>query len=342
MKKEKRIEWIDYLKAFACFLVVLGHLLQSLQKANIDNHRNITEFIIWFIYLFHMPLFMCMSGILYHKKKQKFSTVKEYLKFEKDKFINLSIPYFVFYLVYVLVNMLFSNSVNSKKGIEDILAIFNNPISPYWFLYALWAIFVIVPIIERLFKYDKKKVCIFFFILKILAIFISTPIYFINQIMFYGIYFYLGAFIKYDIKEKNLKKIILSLCMIVIYLLASTVIYRYKDNINTNFVDFFKMMFALVGIFINIFIFKMIYKNKILEKYKKYTFQIFILHTIFAAGIRILLLKLNITNYIIHFILGILFSIYIPVLISIISNKIVITDIFFFPIKTIKKIKEKN
>lgn len=27
---KKRIEWVDTLKAFACFLVVLGHLLQSL------------------------------------------------------------------------------------------------------------------------------------------------------------------------------------------------------------------------------------------------------------------------------------------------------------------------
>ena len=63
MKKE-RIEWLDYLKSFTCFLVVLGHLMQSLQKAKIDNLENVTSFIVWFIYLFHMPLFMCMSGFL--------------------------------------------------------------------------------------------------------------------------------------------------------------------------------------------------------------------------------------------------------------------------------------
>ena len=70
MKEIKRIEWIDYLKAFACFLVVIGHLIQSLQKANIDNYIVITNFINWFIYLFHMPLFMCMSGFLYCKTKK--------------------------------------------------------------------------------------------------------------------------------------------------------------------------------------------------------------------------------------------------------------------------------
>ena len=63
--QKKRIEWVDYVKAFACFLVILGHLIQSLQKSGIDNHQNITDFINWFIYLFHMPLFMCMSGFLF-------------------------------------------------------------------------------------------------------------------------------------------------------------------------------------------------------------------------------------------------------------------------------------
>lgn len=61
--ENKRIKWIDYLKGFACFLVVCGHLIQSFQKANIDMHLDITNFINWYIYLFHMPLFMCMSRI---------------------------------------------------------------------------------------------------------------------------------------------------------------------------------------------------------------------------------------------------------------------------------------
>ena len=51
MKSNKRIEWIDYLKAFACLLVVIGHLIQSLQKAGIDNYEGLTSFINYFIYL---------------------------------------------------------------------------------------------------------------------------------------------------------------------------------------------------------------------------------------------------------------------------------------------------
>ena len=146
--KKKRIVWIDYVKAFACFLVVLGHLLQSLQKSNIDNNLYITEFINWFIYLFHMPLFMCMSGFLYCKTKRDFSW-ENYKKFEKKKIINLLIPYITFYMLFIVINMIFGGSVNTKRGIEDVLNIFNNPMPPYWFLYALMSIFIIIPIIEK-------------------------------------------------------------------------------------------------------------------------------------------------------------------------------------------------
>ena len=33
--------WIDYTKMFACILVVIGHLLQGLNKANIQWNENL-------------------------------------------------------------------------------------------------------------------------------------------------------------------------------------------------------------------------------------------------------------------------------------------------------------
>lgn len=338
MKSNKRIEWIDYLKAFACLLVVIGHLIQSLQKAGIDNYEGLTSFINWFIYLFHMPLFMCMSGFLYCNKKQQFSW-KDYKKFEIKKIFNLLVPYFTFYLVYVIVNMIFSSSVNSPKGISDIVAIFNNPISPYWFLYALLSIFIVIPLIEKIFKYNKKNVMLFLVCLKIIYIFIQTPIYFINQIMAYGIYFYFGNFINEIIQNSNMKKIIFNTG---IYVILSIIVYCSKHNINQYIKGLIYIFFAIDGIIICVQVFYNVNKSTFLNTFKKYTFQIFVLHTIFAAGVRIVLLKIGITSYFIHFVFGILASIYIPVVVSKISNKIVYTDFFFFPIKTIEEIKERK
>lgn len=336
-QSKKRIEWVDYLKAFACFLVILGHLIQSLQKAGIDNYDNITSFINWFIYLFHMPLFMCMSGFLFCKTKKEFNP-KNYGKFVLKKSINLAVPYFTFYLIYLGLNILFSSSVNDAKGKEELLGIFNNPMPPYWFLYALLSIFIVIPLIEKIFNNNRYLTLTLLIILKIISVFFLTPVYFINSIMTYGIYFYIGCFIK---EKWEMPKYLCAL-ETALYLIASILIYKFNDSINKYLMSFIKIGFAVFGILILVQIFQHIKKSKILDTFKKYTFQIFVLHTIFAAGIRIVLLKLGVTNYIVHFAVGILFSIYVPVLISIISERIKYTDFFFFPTKTIEDLHKKR
>ena len=338
--KNKRIEWIDYVRAFACFLVALCHLIQSLQKANIDNHYVLTNRLNWFIYLFHMPLFMCVSGFLYCKKKEQV-TLKNYKNFVIKKVINLSIPYFTFYLVYLLLNIIFSSSVNTPKGINEFIGMFNKPISPFWFLYALLSIFIIIPIVEKIFKNNKKSVMIFLFILKIISIFWKCNIYFVYAIMTYAIYFYFGIFITEEVKkDKNSSKKMIGLA--IIYTITARIYTKYIGGIPPIIISLLDIIFALAGILICINCFKVFEKHRFLDTFKKYTFQIYLTHTIFAAGVRIVLLKMNVTSYLIHFILGMAASIYIPVLIGIISDKIKYTNIFFFPIKTIEEIKERK
>ncbi len=334
MTKNDRIEWIDYTKAFACLLVVIGHLLMSLRS--IDNYSTVTEFIIWFIYLFHMPLFMCMSGMLYHKRTQ-IKTVKEYKKFELKKTINLLVPYITFYSITMALNMLFSSSVNTPKGTKEWLGIFNNPISPYWFLYALLSIFIITPIIENIFKHKKENVMKLFIALKIISIFWNSKIYFVKSIMQQGIYFYLGVYIG---EENQNKKPLLTYLLILFYIIIAIIVYNKKSLLNEYGLETIYIAFAIMGIGLIINLFKTMKKSKLLNTFKQYTFQIFLMHTIFAAGIRIIMFKFGIENYFVHLIIGLLFSIYIPVLVSIISNKLKYTDFFFYPLKTIEEGKK--
>lgn len=338
MNENKRIVWVDYLKAFTCLLVVIGHLLQSLQKAGIPQNLQLTNFIIYYIYLFHMPLFMCISGFLYSKKKLEETSLSGYIKFEKRKLIDLMIPYFIFYLLYLGINILFAKDVNTPKGKEELLGILNNPMSPYWFLYALMAIFLITPVLEKIFKENKNKVFILYTILKIISIFYQPNIYFIKSISAYGIYFYLGCFIS---DKKLIGKREQSI-FILLHFVIAIIIFKYLNNVNKYIYQFIALCMAICGIIVYIEIFKNVEKNKVLNTFKSYIFQIFLLHTIFAAGIRIILLKFKIQNYFIHFIVGILSSIYLPVFVSKISEKIKYTQILFFPTRTIQQIKERK
>lgn len=338
--EKRRIEWVDYLKAFACFLVVLGHLLQSLQKANLDAHTSITLFINFFIYLFHMPLFMCMSGFLYCQKNEKF-TFEKYKKFEHKKIINLLIPYVTFYLLFIGINMLFARSVNRVRGIEDILNIFNKPMAPYWFLYSLLSIFIVVPLIEKIFKYNKIRIFICFVFLKILSFLGKTNIYFIDTIMAYAIYFYFGAFVNKESRNKK-NKSVTNVFLVIGYVVLSLIYYKYADWCSQIVLQSINLFFAVSGIWICIRIFREINLSYFLNSFKKYTFQIYLTHTIFAAGVRIFLLKLNVTNYFLHLIIGLIASLYIPVIMSLISKKIKYTEFFFYPVKTIEDLKERK
>ena len=271
IQQKNRILWVDYLKTFAIFLVVLAHLLDSFQKANIDPHVNITNFITYFIRLFCIPVFMCMSGFLYCKTKRNF-TWENYKNFELKKIMNLIIPYITFYIIYWGLNFIFSNDVNTPKSLSDLAGIFNNPMAPYWFLYSLLSIFIVIPLIEKVLKNNNILIFCVFFVFKIISIFFKTNIYFIDSIISQSIYFYLGVFINES--TENTKSKFLNFICIITYVIMSIIYYRHNSFFMNQIKDLIGIVFAIIGILICINIFKTINNSKFLDTFKKYTFQI--------------------------------------------------------------------
>jgi len=164
--------------------------------------------------------------------------------------------------------------------------------------------------------------------------FVDTNIYIIDSIMSYGIYFSIGTILFDKKKSKKLSILLMSM----LYIVISILVYIFVKNSYIN--KILNICFAIVGILIMINLFNDSYKSKILDSFKKYTFQIFLLHTFFSAGVRILLLKMGINSFLIHLIIETFTGIYFPVLVSVISEKMKFTQIVFYPIKTIKDFKK--
>lgn len=339
--KKQREKWVDYTKAFACILVVIGHLLQGLNLASIKWNINLYYNLNKFMYIFHMPLFMCLSGYLYGKTA-KISSKKDYVNFIKKKIINLSIPYFVFYITHVLINIIFSSSVNSPKNLQDILNILTNPIPPFWFLYALIFIFILIPIVEYIFKNNKRNILFFLTLIFLVNIFIDIKIYAINVFCEFAVFFYLGTFIdKLENINYTKEKTLTNTIIFVILSLVYCYLLRY-NVVNSISIAVIKFILAIYGIVVSIAIIKNYLKkleqNKWYDEVSKYTFQIYLMHTIFSAGIRICLIKLNIMNFYVHFILGMVAGILGPIIISKILEKTKYGNIIIYPLNTIKKI----
>lgn len=144
--KQKREEWVDYIKVFACVLVALGHFFQSMVTSAILPDNSLYQWFNTTIYYFHVPLFFICSGYLY----QKYSCVDSFRTWKSNVFkkvMALGIPYFEFSIINWLLKTIFSGDVNHKvNGLAD--ALFVHPIPPYWYLYILIPIFIITPTVK--------------------------------------------------------------------------------------------------------------------------------------------------------------------------------------------------
>ena len=141
--EKTREKWVDDVKGIACILVVLGHFFQSMTKAKILPDNDLYEWFNTTIYYFHVPLFFICSGYLY-QKYSKVNSVGSWCKNVVKKILALGVPYVTFSTATWVLKKVFSSSVNNQiGGLGDTL--FLHPTAPYWYLYALFFIFLVTP-----------------------------------------------------------------------------------------------------------------------------------------------------------------------------------------------------
>ncbi len=120
-----------------------------------------------------------------------------------------------------------------------------------------------------------------------------------------------------------------------VFMISSVLLYR--KGVYIRAVDFLLGMLACYSIIIlMIVIFKDRGQNPFFRVIAKYTMPIFLMHTLFAAPLRVVLLKLGIQNAIAHVVLGIEISFVGPMTAAIVINKTKWLEIFLYPGKVIK------
>jgi fucose 4-O-acetylase-like acetyltransferase len=152
-KKINRLGEIDKLKGFAIFLVVLGHIVARENPANNDWYVELKST----IYLFHMPLFMFLSGLILAYARKPIDSLGAYLRYVNNKFYRLMPAYLLFSLV-VFIGKLAMGSVmhvdNSVGSLLDYFDVLTNPLGSYcaylWYIYVLFIFYAIAPLVYAL------------------------------------------------------------------------------------------------------------------------------------------------------------------------------------------------
>lgn len=175
----ERIEYIDTLRGFAIFLVTLGHVLEYSGYPESALHN--------FIYSFHMPLFICISGFViaysFNRKLTRNNNIglKDVFNFIYKKFLAIMIPYYAWSLIISpLFFYSFDGTLDYTKTLKSVLI--DN--TSFWFLPCLFGLSVVYIIFKYLQYLVPEKYRT--------NAFLKTAIMFVLLICLFALYHFTG------------------------------------------------------------------------------------------------------------------------------------------------------
>lgn len=145
----KRIIWIDVIRAVACFCVLCVH--SPAPYVGQDGQYLLAPlnyiFMAWGVSVFFM-----ISGALLFSKEQKL------VPFYKKRMSKILIPIIIWTIIYLVIDKYILNQEDSISIFEHLLLIpFYEQTSILWFMYALIGIYLISPIISTWLQKCSKR-----------------------------------------------------------------------------------------------------------------------------------------------------------------------------------------
>ncbi len=333
--RSDRILWIDTAKMIACVLVVIGHILRGLSTSEIFTGP-LSAGLIRFVYFFHVKVFFFCSGYLYRTRcKPGFAFWKKNIL---HKLIDLGIPYVVFTTAAYILKTLFENDINDPVHVSLFETLLYKPESPYWFLYVLFLMFLLIPPV-------KSR--------KILTVYLSVSVVFFAAAEIVGqgnmpflaeyfmsnmIWFMLGIFCaEYGwLKERvTLKRAAPAFLFIPAAAAVCALDIRIPVLVG--------LIMGAWGVLMTVCIAKLLSERVspgLISVLSSLTMPIYLMHTLATPMIRIVLMKAGIASLVPHLLIGFIGAILLPSFAYLIMHLLVFPEFVINPRKTLRRIKE--
>lgn len=325
----KREIWIDNSKSVACILVVLGHFFQSMTKANLLPQSALLGWFDEAIYYFHVPIFFFCSGYLYQRTARVDSPAAWRRNLAK-KALALGVPYLTFSCLTWLLKTLFADAVNDAAGgLLDTLLV--HPASPYWYLYALFFLFCLVP------TFQTCRMAAFYtaaaVALKAAGLWLSFPLPALTYLTDHAVWFVLGMLLARRCRPgfaPPARYGLLSGVAAAVFLALSVV--RYQTGMGG---PLWAPLLCLLGIAMVLLPMAGYYhthtQNRFWGLLARYTLPIYLMHTLCAAPLRVLLNRLGIHQAPVHLLAGLFFSFAGPIFAAWVAEKLRWPLFFLYP-----------
>ena len=244
---------MDVLKCIAIFLVVIGHCVQrSYVGMDASTEAFYSDELFKFIYGFHMPLFMAISGYFFYNTIHKYA----YKDIIKSRFMRLVVPIAFWHIIWMITDG-FSNQGHGYT----ILTFLAGFLKQYWFLWAIFYCSIIVLMVETFLKSKRYMVYLVLVIISLLL-----PNFFnVDRYVFLFPYYLLGFLYceKYSDFEAKHPHIIMGLGGAILLYLFALGYFDYEDYIYTSgtcvikdgrfsidqlYIDLFRLAVGVLGV----------------------------------------------------------------------------------------------
>jgi glucans biosynthesis protein C len=323
---------VETLRGIAIIMMVAGHVIGT----NTQNGLGVEDDSAWryfyrsFEYL-RMPLFTGISGFVYSLRPIGDFKVMGFLKGKARRLLlpMISVGTLNFIIQY------FVPGTNTNNELSQIWRIYFFPYGHFWFLQAIFLIFIIIALVDHFKLISTKEKWFFVFLLATIARcfrsyfqgdFFSFS-HFLNLLPFFLLGCGIQRFRELFTAKKNLTIILVLFIISVIiqqYTLSEGKTFDYPEYIILSF------FVASSGIPLLFYIRKNI---SFLSKLGNFAFSIYLFHVFGSAGTRIILTKIGIMNNSILFTVGLVFGLGVPVILEIIIEKSNVLRLIFLGLK---------
>jgi fucose 4-O-acetylase-like acetyltransferase len=322
--EQRWVNWVDYAKGVGIFLVVVGHVLGGMQPSSVINDTFWYQSTERYLYAFHMPLFFFIAGLFAPRSARRRSLIG----FMSDKIAVLVYPYFVWSMFQGLLQT--SHYVNHPLHPIDLLKIAYVPIDQFWFLYTLFAVMVVYSILLKIGVSNIVFLCIS------IACFLVETLKFdmiewtvAHSVAYFSIYFGAGVVITKSSILVRFSKLkngwLFGICTVCYAAVAVSVWAEYQAILSP--------VWAISGITATIALAILMSRSTkfvFVKLWGVLSLEIYVTHVITEAIVRIVLQKvLDLTNPLLHFVLGVIVALYAAVILTYLCQRAGVSSFAF-------------
>ncbi len=184
MKTEERLDFLDFIRVFATFMVLILHCICDYFN-NVANSSSALWTVLGFVNELcrtGVPLFFMISGYLLLRKD-----ITDIKSFYKKRFLKIAIPFVVYDIFYFIFNcLIYKTPISVLTFFREL---FNNGSSyHFWFVYSILFIYLLMPFLRMIVSKCNLKLMLLFLAL---SVFQTTIRPFINTLCSESFYVFL-------------------------------------------------------------------------------------------------------------------------------------------------------